>query len=246
MGKRQACAPKSERPVAKAKAKAAAKAKAEAGSGSLTKKVAPKTRPKPKSQGVQFVPGMTCSQFDLVQFCKGAMDTLRCTPVGGKVMRTASACSGAGSPAIVMKHIVSEAVEVMSCEINPAAAHACLTNCSPKHCQTDIFCQTKQSQCFCYVCNRACPVPQASDDIDVLVVGFPCNPNSMLNCKRFKTDATAEPDAQVLVATADLIRQCQPKVFVLENVDGINKKRGGQGAESDCTVLAWIMQVLRD
>ena len=89
-------------------------------------------------------------------------------------------------------------------------------------------------------------MPQASDDIDVLVVGFPCNPNSMLNCKRFKTDATAEPDAQVLVATADLIRQCQPKVFVLENVDGINKKRGGQGAESDCTVLAWIMQVLRD
>ncbi len=51
--------------------------------GSLLKKAA-HNKTKSKPQGLQFIPGMTCLQFHLKDFCKGVMDVLRCTPFGAR------------------------------------------------------------------------------------------------------------------------------------------------------------------
>lgn len=214
------------------------------------KAIAASSNPKRnQSQGLASISGMVMQKFELPAFCKEVVQLLKCCPgasSSGRPLLFATACSGSGAPSLVLKELVSDPVETMACESNVAAAHALLVNAKPSHCQTDVILQSKRSSVFCYVCNKTCPTLRLSSQVDLLIAGFPCNKNSLMNAQRFEQDATDTPDAQVFQAVADVIRLCRPKVFVLENVDGVNKKRGGSSEDQGSTILTWILEQLKE
>ena len=202
---------------------------------------------KSDSQGRTAIPSVTMDKFVLSDFCKEVVEAMQCLPaVPGTHAPVVfiTACSGSGAPSLVLQQLVPDPLEVAACESNAAAAHALLVNAKPMHSQTDVLLQRKQPSVFCYQCNRTCATPRSDSQPDLYIAGFPCNKNSLMNPKRFTQDATQTPDAQVFEAVADLISLCQPKVFVLENVMGINKKRGGDSDQQDSPVMTWIMEQL--
>jgi site-specific DNA-cytosine methylase len=198
------------------------------------------------SQGMVAVPGMTKEPFSLPGFSQAAVAASKCRVAQGRQLKFATACSGSGAPSLVLQALLPSPVEVMSCDVNPACAHALLLNAKPLHCHSDLVQQVKHKSCYCYVCNKHCPVPTSEASLDLLIAGFPCNPNSLMNKDRFKRDATETPDAKVFLGTCDLIQKYQPKIFILENVEGVHRKKGGDADSADTgTVAEWILQQLK-
>jgi hypothetical protein len=197
-------------------------------------------------QGLVRVPGMCHEKFSLSSYVARLLDTLGCKPdLNCRPFRLATACSGSGAPTLVLKSMVTTA-ELIASEINIAAAHACLINAAPEHCQDDVHAQAGSSKCYCYVCNRTCPVLNQSSDVQLFVAGFPCNSNSLMKTGRFEQDATTTSDAMVFQSVAKLVNQYKPQVAVLENVNGVNCQRGGNGESSQAPVKDWVMQQLKE
>ena len=199
------------------------------------------------AQGTVEVPGMTKDEFSLPSFSQAAVAALKCRVVPGKQLKFATACSGSGAPSLVLQALTPSSVEVMACDVNPSCAHALLLNAKPLHCHSDLAQQVKHKSCYCYICNKHCPVPTPDANLDLLIVGFPCNPNSLMNKDRFKRDATETSDAKVFLSTCDLIQKYQPKIFILENVEGVHRKKGGDSNSTTeaVTVADWILQQLK-
>jgi len=84
--------------------------------------------------------------------------------------------------------------------------------------------------------------PEVPLEQDVLVSGFPCQPYSICNAKRFKPDGVeSHPKRAVTFAVVDAIACFKPRSFLLENVMGFSKRSPG----SDDTPLEQLLQVLR-
>jgi hypothetical protein len=227
--------------------------KARQGSQKLTSKAKPKSKaktdaaaaapkPTPMAQGLTAVAGMTTeSPFDVRSFGEEVKKLLSCQPAGRGHVKVGTVCSGSGTPTIVLKHL-HPATEIFSSEVNPFAAHALWLNADPAHIHQDVHMQALKTNVFCYKCNQACPAPAAASALDLFVAGFPCNRNSQMNAKRFQEDPTCTPDARVFQSTCDVVAKCKPKVFILENVNGVLMKK----SQDDCdTVADWILKEIR-
>jgi hypothetical protein len=223
----------SKKPTCNAKPKSKAKAKAAAAT----------PKPATLAQGLIAVAGMTTeSPFDVRSFGEEVKTLLSCQPAGRGPVRVGTACSGAGTPTIVLK-LLHPATEIFSSEINPCAAHALWLNADPTHIHTDVHMQARKPFVWCYKCNQTCAAPAATSALDLFIAGFPCNRNSQMNAQRFQQDPTCTPDARVFQSTCDVVAKCKPKVFILENVNGVLMKRS-QEEDSD-TVADWILKEIR-
>jgi hypothetical protein len=197
----------------------------------------------PMAQGLIAVAGMTTeSPFDLRSFGEEVKKLLSCLPAGRGPVRVGTVCSGAGTPTIVLKHL-HPAVEIFSSEVNPCAAHALWLNADPTHIHTDVHMQALKTNVWCYKCNQTCPAPAATSALDLFVAGFPCNRNSQMNAQRFQQDPTCTPDARVFQSTCDVVGKCKPKVFILENVNGVLMKKSQDDSD---TVADWILKEIRE
>ena len=217
------------------------------------KKTNPSSSDSPRqcnSQGLQQIAGMTKEPFQLTSFLQEVWSCLKWSVSDStcRKIRFGTACSGSGAPTLVLRAMVGHGnvQELVSSEKNPSAAHALLLNAQPEHCHSDLFHQVRQPKAFCYCCNKLCPSPSTSSDLDIMVAGFPCNPNSVMNKDRYAGDATSAKDADVFLATVSLIAKTQPKIYILENVNGVNMRRGGSGAEADQTVADWLITNLKE
>ena len=234
------------------KSKAAKSRKATARKKPLIKKDPPtqktrshSNRTKKTSQGVVKVQGITMDKFSLPSFVDEVLRVLGLAPnLEREPVKFATACSGSGAPSLVLQKMVA-ATELMASDINAAAAHACLLNAQPLHCQANVVVQASKDRAFCFACNQKCPVLKASAGLDIFMAGFPCNFNSLMKSWRFNADATQTPDAKVFEACAKLVGQLKPKVIILENVTGVTRKRGGQSTDADKPVIDWIFEELK-
>ena len=153
-----------------------------------------------------------------------------------------------GMPAIVLKALNVDFQELAGCDLNEAAAHACLVNSEPMH-----FFKTIESmlgkRAFCHVHADNCPTVGKDYNTDIVIAGYPCNRNSEMNNQRFQATAdggaVGNEHSDVLLDVIRLIRTTQCKVFVLENVTGILKKMSGSSETADQSVLEWVHQKLR-
>jgi hypothetical protein len=215
-----------------------------------TKSSSDNAKPPCISQGLQQIAGMTKEPFQLTSFIQEVWRCLKwsVSDSTSRKIRFGTACSGSGAPTLVLRAMVGNAnvQELVSSEKNPAAAHSLLLNTQPEHCHADLFHQTRHPKAFCYCCNKLCPSPSASFDLDLMVAGFPCNPNSVMNKDRYAADATSAKDSDVFLATVSLIVKTQPKIYILENVNGVNMRRGGSGPEADQTVADWLIANLKE
>ena len=85
-----------------------------------------------------------------------------------------------------------------------------------------------------------CKLPEG---VDLLTASFVCKPWARSNPKRFKSDPCVEPGQDAAVDTfhytVQIIKRREPRVFILENVDGVGATRG-KDSDGD-TPLAWML-----
>ena len=148
---------------------------------------------------------------------------------------------------MVLKTMNVNFMELAGCDLNESAAQACLVNTDPGH-----FFKAVESMlgdtAFCHVHQQNCPVISKSHKADLLIAGYPCSRNSILCTTRFeKTEGAGAVDnehSDVLVDLVQLILKVRPRVFILENVTGVLKRRAGSSELADQNVLQWVHQQL--
>ena len=177
--------------------------------------------------------------FNLSEFCQDVMAQANVSLVPCRKLKLITGCSGSGGPTLVLRAILGDNAvdEEMSCEKDEAASYALFRNVRPKH----VF--NYMSQCLrdkapCKVHQQQCKVPLQPD---LFVVGFTCKANSRQNPRRFSQDPTSSHHYAVFEETCSLILHQQPRYFVLENVDGVRCKRGGESEQAFTPVLETIM-----
>ena len=138
---------------------------------------------------------------------------------------------------------ITKCVEIGASESNPAAAFALFKNVKVSHIYSDVESVAKNHKAFCYVCDRQCkPAPVQPD---VLIAGYPCNMNSVLNPARFVDDQCNNCHSRVFEHVVQLAKRTKPVSVVLENVQGITKRRGKAAAgDGPSTAIEWVHQVL--
>ena len=147
-----------------------------------------------------------------------------------------------GTPSLVItKGMGLECKEVTAVELDNSASQLMLRNCPPDHLYVDIFDQI-ESKAFCRICNKRCTTRQ-SEASHLLMAGYPCNSYSQMHPKRFGQDCTNTEHSDVLKGVAQLILKDLPKMFILENVSGIKKSRGGDHGDR---ALDWVYSVLKE
>ncbi|CAE7546168.1 unnamed protein product [Symbiodinium necroappetens] len=101
---------------------------------------------------------------------------------------------------------------------------------------------------YCHVHQQNCATISNSQDADLLIAGYPCNRSSQLNPCRFDQGegdgAVGNEHSDVLLDLAALIHKIRPKMFILENVTGILKRRAGASESADQNVLQWVHEQL--
>jgi len=195
---------------------------------------------------MNLVSTSAASRLKIVTACSGPLAIIRvCCRVACKPWRDLTCRSGL--PSLVLKAMNLDFVELAGCDLNESAAQACLTNTAPAH-----FFKTIESMlddtAFCHVHQQNCATISKSQDADLLIAGYPCNRSSQLNPCRFDQGegdgAVGNEHSDVLLDLAALIRKIRPKMFILENVTGILKRRAGASESADQNVLQWVHEQL--
>ena len=112
--------------------------------------------------------------------------------------------SGLGCVAIALKQQGIEFDYEFACDINSNCKKNLIHNHKPKSFYTDVRDITE--------------LPH----VDLFTAGFPCQPFSSANSKK---SGDAHPSYDLFTETARCIRLCKPKVFILENVQGLISKK---------------------
>ncbi len=122
-------------------------------------------------------------------------------------VRIGTDCSGIEAPIQALTQLGVDFVHSFSCEKDQYARQSILANYNPEVIYEDIL-SRKNSQ-----------LP----DIDIYVCGFPCQPFSSIGLKRGSKDKRSN----IMMECIDVIKQKQPKIFILENVKNfVNIEKG--------------------
>ncbi|CAE7401932.1 unnamed protein product [Symbiodinium sp. CCMP2592] len=235
--------------------KSSAPVKGKASAKKVLKKPASKKATPAQSEPAEPRLVENMATFDLKEFLHEMQTVLGCAPCADKVV-LATACSGLGVPAAVLRSIMGDAakvVEITASEISETSAHALLQNCpkghQPLQLLRNVVDAASSGKSFCYIANKVTPMNElfGSEGTDIYVAGYPCNDNSSMNTSRFdpQKDATTTPFAAVLPAVVHVLDKLAPKAFLLENVPGLLKKRSGQSPSSAEPVMSWVEDKLK-
>ncbi len=120
-------------------------------------------------------------------------------------LRIGTDCSGIESPIQALKKIKNIEIDhIFSSEIDKNARLSIEANYKPKYLYEDM---TKK---------------RILEELDIYVCGFPCQPFSYCGSRNGTADKRCLFDYCVLT-----IKQCKPKIFILENVKGIQTVNNG-------------------
>lgn len=124
-------------------------------------------------------------------------------------LRVATDCSGIEAPLQALSSLCIPYDHVWSSDIDPMVRKSILGNYSPRSLYTDILARDHHT------------LPR----IDLYIAGFPCQTFSSLG----KREGFFDEDKKGIVffECYKTIRQCKPKVFILENVKGLVHHDGG-------------------
>jgi DNA (cytosine-5)-methyltransferase 1 len=122
----------------------------------------------------------------------------------------ATDCSGMETPVMALQNLGVEVNHVFSCDVNKHAKATIMANFPPKIFFDDL---TKRD-------NTKAPTA------DLYVAGFPCQPFSTAGLQQGFSDARGR--GEIFWHVRDYLEQKTPRVFVLENVSGLVKIKGGE------------------
>ena len=149
-----------------------------------------------------------------------------CLSFGRKIL-VASFCSGTESPIKALQLIAPNRLQhVVSVECDANCQSFIMDNVEPEHFHEKVA-DAFLPRAKCLICEDWCSY-LALTEFDVLVAGFPCQPFSHLNSKRF--DPSYKPfqtkEAQVFFHISRYLNESEhaPKVVILENVGGLLQK----------------------
>ena len=127
--------------------------------------------------------------------------------------------------------------EVFACEVDDDAVQCLLRNAQPDCVLRDVGAGSAALGCL-RLCHR--PTSGPAEEQDRHLPGrLPLAKEFHMNPHRFSQDPVDSPEAAVLLHILTLIDKQSPKIFLLENVAGVMKKRGGP-ANTEQTVLQWV------
>merc|ERR1712008_214719 len=113
-------------------------------------------------------------------------------------------------PVMALQNLGLEVNHVFSCDVNKHAKATIMANFPPKIFFDDL---TKRD-------NTKAPTA------DLYVAGFPCQPFSTAGLQQGFSDARGR--GEIFWHVRDYLEQKKPRVFVLENVSGLVKIKGGE------------------
>jgi DNA (cytosine-5)-methyltransferase 1 len=125
-------------------------------------------------------------------------------------LSVATDCSGMETPVMALQNLGVEVNHVFSCDVNPHAKATIMANYPPKIFFDDL---TQRD-------NAKAPTA------DLYVAGFPCQPFSTAGLQQGFSDARGR--GEIFWRVRDYLEQQRPRVFVLENVSGLVKIKGGE------------------
>jgi len=125
-------------------------------------------------------------------------------------LSVATDCSGMETPIMALQNLGVEVNHVFSCDVNKHAKATIMANYPPKIFFDDL---TQRD-------NAKAPAA------DLYVAGFPCQPFSTAGLQQGFSDARGR--GEIFWHVRDYLEQKKPKVFVLENVSGLVKIKGGE------------------
>lgn len=200
-----------------------------------------------------MLPGVVYDKFDLPQFGQEVCDVLGVRVASDRILRLLTGCSGSGAPTLVCESILGKrrVLEEAAVECNRAAAFACQLNVDPRHIFTDLAMLTKPERInkgklvSCFTHGGGCrPPPTTGERPHLAILGIECKDNTTQRPDRFKTDATVEAHAHIVKHAADFLLVYQPTIWILENVQGMLRPRGGDGPDAKKPVIDWILEML--
>ena len=197
------------------------------GAGSLVHSPPPGTTAMKASSAAEASP-KTMRSGTVKNYIAKAMADQKLVVVSGKDMTYQSHCAGMDAPAYALQAIGIRRVCALASECDKHAALFHLMNHpKTKHLAMDV----KDAAAGCGECftHGGAVCDWASKDVDLLCSSFVCKPFSRANGSRKEEPMGAvgnDPAVDMFYHTRSAIKAVEPRVFLLENVDGIadNKK----------------------
>jgi len=131
-------------------------------------------------------------------------------PVQRCHLSIATDCSGMETPVMALQNLGVEVDHVFSCDVNQHAKATIMANFPPTIFFDDL---TKRD-------NSKAPAA------DLYVAGFPCQPFSLAGLRQGFADVRGR--GEIFWHVRDYLEQKKPRVFVLENVSGLVRIKGGE------------------
>ena len=162
-----------------------------------------------------------------------------------KKVKLFSVCSGTEAPFVALSMLTGGCVNhLVSCDVNADCRSLLQANSKPQRLYNDVA-DFLKPKAFCYTCQAQCST-FAEEEPDFYVGGFPCQPYSNLNPKRWTSEYQPfkTPEAKVFLDISKYLRHSikKPRVVILENVYGLLLRN-----KSGCAPIDFIMDgVLRD
>ena len=132
------------------------------------------------------------------------------TPLHGSVgggpssIRVGTDCSGLDAPIFALKGLDAAFEHIFSCETSSAPRSMIQANCQPRQLLCDVLRSTQEIPGF----------------VHLYVAGFSCKPFSLMH---HGTRLLEEAQAQIFKSVLQRLQRLRPPVFVLENVQGIQR-----------------------
>ena len=120
-------------------------------------------------------------------------------------MRVGTDCSGIEAPIQALKNLGIDFIHEFSCDSDKFVRKSIRANYSPKLIYEDIT------------------QPRNLPELDLYVAGFPCQTFSTLGNRK----GTDDIRGTIFYNCVDTIKKTKPKIFVLENVQGLLSFNGG-------------------
>ena len=152
-------------------------------------------------------------------------------------LRFHSHCAGMDSPAFALDAIGIKTVGILATEANPhAALFHLIRHTSTEHVVVDMEYPARGSVCAPCFKHGGKICTWNDNPPDFLFSSFVCKPYSRANAKRHKADPCVQPgeskSVDTFYHTVNAIKHSTPRVFLLENVDGISMPRTSDGSDT--------------
>ena len=162
-------------------------------------------------------------------------------------LRLHSHCAGMDSPAFALAALGVNNIEVVATEVDPhAALFHVLHHPSTEHLIADMKHLANGDvggPCWTHG-GKKCTWGHTGD-LSAVFSSFVCKPWSRANPKRHKADPCVErgknKSVDMFYYTRDILARFEPKVFILENVDGVTARRTDHSDSQGCTTPLQFM-----